>query len=380
MTGRVILFLPQGHVEPSQLLRSIRERCGLAQSEFAPLLGRAIGRPDLTAGALRAWEEQAVRVPRPVLEAAADVARELPVHGATGVPVRVEQAAPAEHFAVIVRQLAVLDHERGPKGVLGPAVAVYKSVWEAAKTARSADRNGCLRLAARCAELVGWLLQDSGRLREAREWTDRALDLAESADAGELAPYILMRRSAIAADLARPDDSLLLAERGLRGAGDSPDRALALREVAAARALMGDEMGFREAVEQAFAHADDAGRTVALAPYCTMSYLRSEAGASALVLGKPSLAVSYLEPAGRDWPSGQQRDLALCLARLALAHARAGQLEPAEETVLRAGRAATAASSRRFDATLNRVLQTLSELGGPRVSERLRERLWPSLL
>jgi hypothetical protein len=379
--GRVIPFPPESHVEPSQLLRSIRGRYGLAQSEFAPLLGRAIGRPDLTAGALRAWEDQAVRVPRSVLEAAAAVARKLPIQGATGVLRKgeQEQAAPAEHFAVIVQQLAVLDHERGPKSALGPAVAVYNSVWESAKAARSPDRKGCLRVAARCAELVGWLLQDSGPLRKAREWTDRALDLAESADAGELAPYILMRRSASAADLGRPDDSLLLAERALRGAGNPSDRALAFREVAAARALMGDEPGFRRAIEIALEHADDAGPTAALAPYCTTSYLQSEAGAAALVFGEPRLAVRYLEPAAHDWPHGQQRDLALCLARLSVAYSRDGQLEQAAETALRARRAATTAFSRRFETTLNRALQTLNELDGLGGFEHLRERLPPSL-
>jgi hypothetical protein len=35
--------------------RITRERCGLSLREFAPRVGRAIGRPDLTAGALRAW-------------------------------------------------------------------------------------------------------------------------------------------------------------------------------------------------------------------------------------------------------------------------------------------------------------------------------------
>src|SRR3954467_13561894 len=75
MAGRVIPFVPPAHVEPSQFLRIARERCGLSPREFAPLLGQAIGRPDLTAG-LRAWEDGAVRPPRAILEAAAAIARQ----------------------------------------------------------------------------------------------------------------------------------------------------------------------------------------------------------------------------------------------------------------------------------------------------------------
>jgi hypothetical protein len=112
---------------------------------------------------------------------------------------------------------------------------------------------------------------------------------------------------------------------------------------------MGDEPGFRRAIEVALEHADDAGPTAALAPCCTTSYLQSEAGAAALVFGEPRLAVRYLEPAAHDWPHGQQRDLALCLARLSVAYSRDGRLEQAAETALRARRAATTAFSRRFE-------------------------------
>jgi hypothetical protein len=68
MAGRVIPFFPAADSDRCRVLQAIRERCGLSRREFAPILGPAIGRPDLAAGAVKAWEEGAVRPPVSVLE------------------------------------------------------------------------------------------------------------------------------------------------------------------------------------------------------------------------------------------------------------------------------------------------------------------------
>lgn len=283
------------------------------------------------------------------------------------------EADPAEHYAALVGHLAQLDHETGPRPTLEPATSVYRSIYQTATAARGGDRDRYLRLAAQCAELVGWLYQDSAQPAQAGEWTQRALDLAEAVEAWDLIPYVLMRRSSIAVDLDQADDALRLAERALRRGGSSLDQALALREIAASHALKGQATQFREAVERALEYADGTLPRSSLAPYCSVAFLRSEAGAAALELGDPLLAVSYLDPAMRDWPASQPRDRAVCTARLALAYARSGELDRAEDIAVKAVEAATGSRSARFDTTLELALRTVIEVDGRRAG-RLRER------
>jgi tetratricopeptide (TPR) repeat protein len=277
-----------------------------------------------------------------------------------------EIVSPLQHFDVIVTHLAQIDHLQGARSALEPAMAVCRSVLAAAREATGAERHYRLRLAARSAELVGWFYQDSGMSREAREWTAQALDLAEAANAQSLLPYILMRRSAIAADLGCADDALLLAERALRRADGGVERALALREIAAAHALKRDGRAFRRSVDAALDNLSSGATHALLAPYCTVPYLYSEAGGAALALGDLNLAVDYLIEAKAGWPEGQPRDQALGLARLALAHARTGELERAEAVAMEAVTAATDCTSSRFTETLRAAVEVVNEKRGPR--------------
>ena len=159
----------------------------------------------------------------------------------------------------------------------------------------------------------------------------------------------------------------------MRRGSSSLDQALALREIAASHALKGQATEFRKAVDRSLEYADGNLPRSSLAPYCTVPFLRSEAGAAALKLGDPHLAVSYLDPAVRDWPASQPRDRAVCRARLALAYARSGEVDHAEDVAVKAVEAATGSTSPRFDTTLELALQTVIEVDGQRAS-RLRER------
>jgi len=184
-----------------------------------------------------------------------------------------------------------------------------------------------------------------------------------------------MRRSSITVELGAADDALLLADRSLRLARSGPDRALALREVAAAHALNGNACGLREAVDKALDHACGSDPRTTLAPYCTVPYLRSEAGASALLLGDAHLAINYLDAAAREWTGGQERDKAICMARLALAWVSANEVEQAETVALAAASAALTAPSQRATGALGEVLRVLGRVGGQRRAARLGEQL-----
>jgi hypothetical protein len=71
--GRLI-YLHPNHAEPGQLLLLARERAGLTHAEIAPLLGDAIGRPELNPATVRAWERGTVRVPTKIVDAAHRIA------------------------------------------------------------------------------------------------------------------------------------------------------------------------------------------------------------------------------------------------------------------------------------------------------------------
>jgi hypothetical protein len=170
MAGRAIPFVTPAHGEPSQLLRTTRERCGLSPREFAPLLGRAIGRPDLTAGALRAWEDGAVRAPRAILEAAANIARSAPASR----PSSIDALRRAEHssLADIREGLRAFDgaYGRSPSRSLIPAAGQHLGQIGAIRDMRltasaRAELDAC---EADSAMLMGQLVWDASQRRAAR--------------------------------------------------------------------------------------------------------------------------------------------------------------------------------------------------------------------
>lgn len=281
---------------------------------------------------------------------------------ATRAPAALD-AGPVDHWAAIISGLAQLDHRQGPSDVLEPARSVYASLVKAAEDGRCADRAPYLRLAARCAELIGWLCQDSARLEEADAWTARSFDLAAAVDACELGAYVLMRRSAIAVERGKAGDALLLAERSLRRSGSGHDRALALREVAAAHALAGNIPAFRDAVDMALGQAAAGANRSPLTSYCSIPYLWSEAGSAALAAGEHALATEYLQQALDGWEHDQPRDLAICKARLALANAHGDDPEQVAAIAVEVLRDPAAPPSPRAVASLHQAVRVLEQRG-----------------
>ncbi len=361
-------------------MRALRERRNLTRAEMLDRLERRAR--ELHEGGFALTERQLARLEagqvktaprvvttrvleaefsRPIsdLLAATDVpSRGVAAHAPTGV-----DAGPVDHWTAIISGLAQLDHRQGPSQVLEPARSVYASLMNAAEDGRCADRAQFLRLAARCAELIGWLCQDSARLEEADAWTARSFDLAEAVEACELGAYVLMRRSAIAVERGKAGDALMLAERSLRRSGSGHDRALALREVAAAHALGGNVPAFRGAVDMALGQAATGDSRSPLTTYCSIPFLWSEAGAAALTAGEPGLAAEYLRQALDGWEHGQPRDLAICKARLALAHAYDDDPEQVAAISAEALRDPAAIPSPRAVASLHHAVRVLERRG-----------------
>lgn len=70
---RVVVFRPRTS-DPSGLLRVARKRCGMQPVDFARALGRIVGRPQLSAGALQTWESGEIHPPAEIVAAACELA------------------------------------------------------------------------------------------------------------------------------------------------------------------------------------------------------------------------------------------------------------------------------------------------------------------
>lgn len=113
-----------------------------------------------------------------------------------------------------------------------------------------------------------------------------------------------------------------------------------------------------------------------LAPYCTPSYVEMEIGASLLLLGKPRAALPVFEASRTEWSdSDQARDNALCLARLATAHASADDLARASVVAEEAITASRTLGSWRIVAQLEKLNQHLAKWSGDPSVAGLIERL-----
>lgn len=149
-------------------------------------------------------------------------------------------------------------------------------------------------------------------------WLDYAHELGDA----DVIAYILMRKSNIASESGQPGHALGLASASLAATAHQLSRvkAVALRQVARAHAMLSEQADFERAVDEALMHANEGDPDDPDNParYCTPAYVSMEAGLSWLELGHPDRAARIYQRSLDDWPSGsQQRDKGLCLARLA---------------------------------------------------------------
>lgn len=259
-------------------------------------------------------------------------------------------------FGTTLDQYAVMDSLAGYLPLLASVQDQAGFLDAMTGTGRGSDRQLLLRTSSRYSEFAGWLYQDCGDHAAANVWTDRAMDCVQQLGDNESIAYVLQRKSNIATDGGRAAQALGLAEAALRHAkGLGPRvRAVSLRQHANACALSGDGEGCLRSL-------DEAAQTAGLADdsevgsYCTPAYVDMEAGHCLLLLDRPAEAVDALLRSIATWPSGQERDRGLCLARLAVAHAQEGDLDTAAAVGLAAVDVLAEARSERSLTQLRRL-------------------------
>ena len=226
------------------------------------------------------------------------------------------------------------DRLMGSLCVAGPIQLQMPVIERACEVSRGADRIEMLRFACQFVEFGGWIFQDAGDLTCAMQWTNRALDYALELGDERVIAYTLMRKAMIATEGGTPAQGLGIADAALRRKDSLTPRlrAVILRQRSYSNAVLGEVIATArdadEAVTEAVAgeNQDEEDR----APYCTPTYAAMEAGASWVLLGHPKTAIPILEKSRSEWTDHTEvRDYALCVSRLALAYAAAGNVERA---------------------------------------------------
>ena len=228
------------------------------------------------------------------------------------------------------------DRLTGSLCVAGPIQLQMPVIERACEVTRGADRVEMLEFACQFAEFGGWIFQDAGDLPCAMHWTNRALDYALELGDERVIAYTLMRKAMIATESGSPAQGLGIADAALKrkDALTPRLRAVILRQRSYSNAVLGEVIATArdsdEAVIEAVAGENQGEED--RAPYCTPTYAAMEAGASWVLVGHPKTAIPILEKSRSEWVDHTQvRDYALCVSRLALAYAAAGDAERACE-------------------------------------------------
>ena len=226
------------------------------------------------------------------------------------------------------------DQLMGSICITGPIQLQMPVIERACEVTRGADRAEMLRFACEFAEFGGWVFQDAGDLIRAMHWTDRALDYALELGNQRTIAYTLMRKAMIATESGNSAQGLGIANSALKYKDKLTPRlrAVILRQRSYSNAALGEVIASArdsdEAVAEAVAGEKQGERDDA--SYCTPTYAAMEAGASWVLLGHPKTALPILEKSRSEWLDHTQvRDYALCVTRLAIAYADAGELEQA---------------------------------------------------
>lgn len=268
------------------------------------------------------------------------------------------EAPPAvlNYFGAQLREHTQLDNIAGPNYLIATATG------QLAHLEQMSERGApdAARLAARFAEFVGWLLQDSGDPKRALEITGRSIDYATLAGDVELATYSAMRRSNILSGLGQHQLAAATARSALATAtAQFPSLVpVCLRQQALAAAGLQDEASSRATIDRALSLCAP-GTSTELSPYCTTSYLQMEAAHCLLTLRRPADAERACSTALAQWPEALGRDRTLCQARHAVALLGVREIDHACHTALAAVEGVRAAPSGRTIQLLRSVVTQL---------------------
>jgi hypothetical protein len=275
-------------------------------------------------------------------------------------------------------ELSTEDWLLGPHEVLGTVGGHLDLVQQLLPNLAGARRIRLLQVGARYAEFASWLNQDSGNLRAATHWADRAMEWAQEVGNPHMVSYVLVRKADQAAATRDAPRTIGLAQSALQHGRrlTSRGRAVALQQLAVGFALVGDEVACQRALDTAAQLAERSQQEQDEGPgrYCTPAYVEIQRAATWIELGRPERAITLLEDSLARLPSVHRRDRGVYLARLASAYALTGSPDTSVPKGWEAWTVAQATGSRRITTELGQLGSRLTRWESmPEVSQLLKE-------
>ena len=228
-------------------------------------------------------------------------------------------------------QLRRLGRQASPSVVLEPLVAQVRTVYALGMENPDPMRSRLLLLAARIAEYIGWVSQESGDESGALGWTRRAAELGRGLGDHEIVSYALVREAGIALYRQDPIAVVDLARYAQQtGRVSTRTLGLAARREAQGHALAGDRAACERAFDRAAVLLETSTMDDKVYPVLGSTApnpLELARGWSLTDLGQAGVAAAVLERELVRVPSTHRRTKAQFGARRSLAYALAGEID-----------------------------------------------------
>jgi transcriptional regulator with XRE-family HTH domain len=284
----------------------------------------------------------------------------------------------ADHLTRAFPELSTADWLLGPHHVLGTVGGHLDLIQQLLPNLAGPRRVRLLQVGARYAEFASWLNQDSGNVRAATRWADRAMEWAQEVGNPLMVSYVLVRKSDQAAAMRDAPRTIGLAQSALQHGRrlTSRGRAVALQQLAVGYALAGDEVACQRALDTAAQLAERSQQEQEEGPgrYCTPAYVEIQRAATWIDLGRPERAINLFHDSLARLSSVHRRDRGVYLARLGSAYALSGSPDISVRKGWEALSVAQATGSRRIITELGQLRTRLAPWEStPQVGQLVKE-------
>lgn len=233
------------------------------------------------------------------------------------------------HFEKLRMVLIESDNVYGSAETL-PHVLSALDLLQQLKEARVGDSRGILRMRAIYAETAAWQYQDQRDFGRAQYWAAKSLQWSHQLADDYCIGMSLVRMSQLACDQDDSDEADELAGAAHRSApDDSLFAAAALTFRAHALALSDDDLGSARAYDHARTIVERADHDPQWGMFLDHSYIDAHQARTFAETGKFGPATAQFADAMARMQPGYPRDKGVYLARTAVAHMAAGEIEPA---------------------------------------------------
>ncbi|WP_460697419.1 helix-turn-helix domain-containing protein [Nocardia thraciensis] len=241
-----------------------------------------------------------------------------------------------QHFLDKRMTIIESDNLYGAKETL-PEVLTAITRMQALRRAKVVDSQTILRLLAMYAETAAWQFQDQRMFEKAQHWAEKALTWSHQLGDNYYVGLSLVRMSQLACDMDDYEGGREFAEEARRSAPpDSLFAAAAVTFGAHAQALAGEPAASARGYQESRTMVESADTDPAWGFFLDQSYIDAYEAYSLAETGKYRSATQQFATATARMQSGYPRDKGVYLARAAVAHIAAGEIEPAAQLGLEA--------------------------------------------